>query len=118
MDISLFEGFSLGITCLDYDYTELFIFAGSLDRQAKLFSLKNNNHIASFTGHIDYINACCTYLTSQMAVTGSSDKTLKEWDFDSLKLARNVIFKSYSYRLLMIIDSMQIFMFFSCRILR
>jgi len=86
----MFSGFSLGVTCVTYDHTEQFLFAGSLDRQARLWSLKNNKLAAAFTGHIDYINTCHSYSASQKAITGSSDKTIKEWDFNSLKSSLNV----------------------------
>jgi len=88
----MYSGFTLGVSCVAYDHTEQFLFAGSLDRQAKLWSLKNSKLAASFTGHVDYINACHAYSASQRAITGSSDKTIKEWDFNTLKQSRNVLY--------------------------
>ncbi len=92
IESTVYAGFSLGVSCVAYDHAEQFLFAGSLDKQAKLWSLKNSKLMASFTGHIDYINCCHAFSVSQRAITGSSDKSIKEWDFNSLKLSRNVRF--------------------------
>ena len=115
----MYSGFSLGVSCVAYDYTETFLFAGSLDKQAKLWSLKNSKLVASFTGHIDYINCCHSYSASQRAITGSSDKTIKEWDFKSLKQSRNVITNINLIKIILLsIASMFFFLFLSYRIIR
>jgi WD40 repeat protein len=61
-----------------------------MDKSAKLWALKNNKLLVTFTGHIDYINCVQTYYSADKALTGSSDRTIKEWDFNTLKLSRNV----------------------------
>jgi WD40 repeat protein len=90
MEIGVFAGFTGAVTGASFDNTEQFLFAGSMDKSAKLWSLKNNKLLVTFTGHIDYINCIHTYNSSQRALTGSSDRTFKEWDFNTLKLSRNV----------------------------
>ena len=44
--------------------------------------------LASFSGHIDYINSATTAYSSKRGFTGSSDRTLKEWDFEQRKLVK------------------------------
>lgn len=73
-----------------FDNAEQYLFAGSLDKTARLWELKNNKLKGQFTGHIDYINAIATYYSTQRGITGSSDRTMKEWDFQTLKLQKTV----------------------------
>lgn len=44
--------------------------------------------MTTFIGHLDYINTvtCCN--SSRRAFSGSSDRTIKEWDLDSKKLIK------------------------------
>jgi WD40 repeat protein len=90
MEISVYSGFTSSVTSATYDHTEQFLFAGSMDKTAKLWSLKNNKLISTFTGHIEYINCVNSYYSSQKGLTGSSDRTVKEWDFNTTKMVRNV----------------------------
>ena len=57
-----------------------------MDKSAKLWSLKNNKLLNTFTGHIDYINCVKSLYSNERGLTGSSDRTIREWDFNTLKL--------------------------------
>lgn len=86
----MFAGFTASVTQAALDHTEQILFAGSMDKTAKMWALKNNKLLATLTGHIDYVNTVQTFYSSQRGLTGSSDRTIKEWDFNTLKLSRNV----------------------------
>ncbi len=91
MEIGVFTGFTGAVSAATYDHTEQYLFAGSMDKSAKLWSLKNNKLLQTFNGHIDYINCVQNFNSSSKCLTGSSDRTFKEWDLGTLKLSRNVI---------------------------
>ena len=61
-----------------------------MDKTAKLWSLKNSKLIGNITGHIDYVNCVSSFFSSPKGLTGSSDRTFKEWDFNTLKMIKNV----------------------------
>lgn len=88
-EISSFSGFTGAVSEAVYDHSDQFLFAGSMDKTAKLWALKNNKLQCTYTGHIDYINCVRSFYSSVKAITGSSDRTLKEWDFNTSKLSRN-----------------------------
>ena len=90
MEVGVFTGFTGAVSGATFDNSEQFLFAGSMDKSAKLWALKNNKLLVTFTGHIDYINCVQAYNSSAKGLTGSSDRTFKEWDFNTLKLSRNV----------------------------
>jgi len=91
MEIGVFTGFTGSVTCATFDHSEQYLLAGSVDKSAKLWSLKNNKLLVTFRGHIDYINCVQAFYSADKALTGSSDRTFKEWDFNTLKMLRNVI---------------------------
>lgn len=93
MEVGVFAGFTGAISSATFDHSEQFLFAGSLDKTAKLWSLKKNKLLSTFTGHIDYINCVQSFYSAERGLTGSSDRTLKEWDFNKLKLVNNVNLK-------------------------
>jgi len=97
-ETNVFSGFSASVSEACYDHTETMVFAGSLDKTAKLWSIKNNKLLNTFTGHIDYINAVKSFNAQPKALTGSSDRTIREWDFNDLKLIKkyNCVSACYS----------------------
>lgn len=70
------------------DQSEQYLFAGSLDKTAKLWNIKNGKFLNSFIGHLDYINTLICANSSKRGFTGSSDRTVKEWDLESKKLLK------------------------------
>ena len=87
-ETNVFSGFSSSVTEACFDHTEQLLFAGSLDKSAKLWSLKNNKLINTFTGHIDYINCVKSLNAQQHGLTGSTDRTIREWDFNTKTMVR------------------------------
>ena len=53
-----------------------------------MWNLKNSKLLTTFTEHIDYINAVYNLHTQEKELTGSCDRTIREWDFNQLKLTR------------------------------
>ena len=88
IETNVFSGFSSSVTEACFDHTEQLLFAGSLDKTAKLWSLKNNKLLNTFTGHIDYINCVKSLNAQQHGLTGSTDRTIREWDYNSKSLVR------------------------------
>ena len=88
IETNVFSGFSSSVTEACFDHTEQLLFAGSLDKSAKLWSLKNNKLINTFTGHIDYINCVKSLNAQQHGLTGSSDRTIREWDYNTKSMVR------------------------------
>ena len=87
-ETNVFSGFSSSVTEACFDHTEQLLFAGSLDKSAKLWALKNNKLLNTFTGHIDYINCVKSFNAQQHGLTGSSDRTIREWDFNTKNMVR------------------------------
>ena len=87
-EAAVFSGFTSSVSDACFDRGEQLLFAGSLDKSAKLWNLKNSKLLTTFTGHIDYINAVYNLHTQEKGLTGSSDRTIREWDFNQLKLTR------------------------------
>ena len=80
-----FSDFSDIVTEACFDNKENFLFAGSYDKTAKLYSLKSYKLSYNFIGHNDKINCLKTFKNNPYGLTGSSDKTIKEWDFNNKK---------------------------------
>ena len=88
LETNVFSGFSSSVTEACFDHTEQLLFAGSLDKTAKLWSLKNNKLLNTFTGHFDYINCIKSLNAQQHGLTGSTDRTIREWDFNTKTMVR------------------------------
>lgn len=88
-ELSVYSSFTSAVNDACYDHSEQFLFAGSMDKTAKLWTLKNNKLACTFTGHIDYVTCVGTFYSSLKGLTGGADRTIKEWDFQTQKLSRN-----------------------------
>jgi hypothetical protein len=88
IETNVFSGFSSSVTEACFDHTEQLLFAGSLDKTAKLWALKNNKLLNTFTGHIDYINCVKSLNAQQHGLTGSTDRTIREWDYNTKTIVR------------------------------
>ena len=78
--------FSDVVTEACFDNKDSFLFAGSYDKTAKLYSLKTFKLLCSFNEHNNRINCVKSSNTNSYGFTGSSDKTIKEWDYNSEKM--------------------------------
>ena len=90
IETNVFSGFSSAVSEACFDHTEQLLFAGSLDKTAKLWSLRNNKLLNTFNGHIDYINCVKSLNAQQRGITGSSDRSIKEWDYNTNKETRKL----------------------------
>lgn len=98
-EIFEFCDFSSVVTEASFDNKDEFLLAGSYDKVANLYSLKNNKLINTFVGHTDIINCVKSFKTKQHGITGSSDKTIKEWDYNSTNMIREYDYDSDCYSL-------------------
>ena len=87
-ETNVFSGFSSAVSDACFDHNEQYLFAGSLDKTAKLWMLKNNKLLNTFTGHIDYINCVQSFNAFEHGLTGSSDRTIREWDFNTQNIVK------------------------------
>ena len=94
-----FSDFSDVVTDACFAHNEELLFAGSYDKTAKLYSLKNKKLLNTFIGHTNNINCVKSFNNSQLGLTGSSDKTIKEWDFNNKTLIKSFNNKSECYSL-------------------
>ena len=82
-EINVFTGFENIVSDASFDFKEQFLFASSYDNTAKLWNLKNNKLLSNYTGHKDHINCIKCLYTKSQGLTGSSDNSIKEWDFNT-----------------------------------
>ena len=94
-----FSDFSDVVTDACFAHNEELLFAGSYDKTAKLYSLKNKKLLNTFIGHTNNINCVKSFNNSQLGLTGSSDETIKEWDFNNNKMIREFNYNSECYSL-------------------
>ena len=98
-EISKFSGFNKTISEACFNKTNQLIFAGSYDATAKLINAQNFNLISNFCEHSSEINSVKCFHHKDRGLTGSSDKTIKEWDFENKKLLQEFNYKSECYSL-------------------
>ena len=60
----------------------------------KLFSAQNLKLISNFTENTKAINCVKSYYNKDRGLAGSSDNTIKEWDFESKKLIQEFSYKN------------------------
>ena len=94
-----FSDFSDVITDSCLDHNENYLLAGSYDKTAKLYSLKSYKLSYTFAGHDKGINCLTSLNTKACGMTGSSDTTVKEWDYNSKKMVRELKCGSECYSL-------------------
>ena len=97
IEISKYSNFNKAVSEACFDKNSQLIFAGSYDATAKLIDSQNFNLISNFSEHNNEINTVKCYHTKERGLTGSSDKTIKEWDFDTKKLLQEFNYKSECY---------------------
>jgi len=97
LEIKKFCDFDKTVSEACFNKKNHLIFAGSHDASAKLFSTQNYNLVSKFYEHAKQINCVKSYNMKERGLTGSSDTTIKEWDFESKKLLQEFGYKSPCY---------------------
>jgi WD40 repeat protein len=100
-EISKYSEFNNIITEACFNKSNNLIFAGSFDLTAKLINSQNLNLVTNFTftEHSKEINCVKCYHLKEGGLTGSSDNTIKEWDFDNKTLIQELNYKSPTHSL-------------------
>ena len=98
-EILKFDKFENIVSEACFDKSENLIFAGSFDSTTKLISSQNSNLISSFSEHAKEVNCVKCYHLKEKGLSGSSDNTIKEWDFDKKKLIQELNYKNPCYAL-------------------
>ena len=69
------------VSALALSYSGELLLTCSVDRQMKFYNMKFKRVTNQMSGgHTDSINACCFCQSQAVALTGSSDRTIKIWD--------------------------------------
>ena len=98
-EIFKFDKFDSIISEACFDKSNQFIFIGSFDSTVKLINAQNSNLISNFSEHANGVNCVKCYNLKEKGISGSSDNTIKEWDFDTKKLLQELNYKNPCYAL-------------------
>ena len=98
-EIFKFDKFDSIISEACFDKSNQFIFIGSFDSTVKLINAQNSNLISNFSEHANRVNCVKCYNLKEKGISGSSDNTIKEWDFDTQKLLQELNYKNPCYAL-------------------
>ena len=98
-EIFKFDEFDSVISEAYFDKSNQFIFIGSFDSTVKLINAQNSNLISNFSEHANGVNCVKCYNLKEKGISGSSDNTIKEWDFDTKKLLQELNYKNPCYAL-------------------
>ena len=98
-EIFKFDKFDSVISEACFDKSNQFIFIGSFDSTVKLINAQNSNLISNFSEHANGVNCVKCYNLKEKGISGSSDNTIKEWDFDTKKLLQELYYKNPCYAL-------------------
>ena len=98
-EIFKFDEFDSIISEACFDKSNQFIFIGSFDSTVKLINAQNSNLISNFSEHANGVNCVKCYNLKEKGISGSSDNTIKEWDFDTKKLLQELNYKNPCYAL-------------------
>ena len=98
-EIFKFDIFDSIISEACFDKSNQFIFIGSFDSTVKLINAQNSNLISNFSEHANRVNCVKCYNLKEKGISGSSDNTIKEWDFDTKKLLQELNYKNPCYAL-------------------
>uniref|UniRef100_A0A8D0LCY4 Protein Atg16l2 n=1 Tax=Sphenodon punctatus TaxID=8508 RepID=A0A8D0LCY4_SPHPU len=89
------EGASGSITSLEFDPSGSQILAASYNNAAQLWKMGDCKSKETLTGHTDKVTAAKFRATRHQAVTGSRDRTVKEWDLGKGACSRTIEVFSY-----------------------
>ena len=98
-EIFKFDKFDKIISEACFDKSNKFIFIGSFDSTVKLINSQDSSLISNFSEHANEVNCVKCYNLKEKGLSGSSDNTIKEWDFDTQKLLQELNYKNPCYAL-------------------
>jgi len=78
------------VTEVCFDCKEQYLFVALKNNTAKLYEISGKKLVATFEGHKGPVLCAKTFYTKQKGITGSSDKTIKKWDFQSKKVYKSL----------------------------
>nr|XP_033803350.1 autophagy-related protein 16-2 isoform X2 [Geotrypetes seraphini] len=94
-NIQNLEGCNSSITSVEFSPSGTQILAASSDKAAHLWSLDGNKSKDTLTGHSDKVTAAKFKSVIHQAVTGSMDRTVKEWDLHKGACLRSIRVPSF-----------------------
>ncbi|XP_019504946.1 PREDICTED: autophagy-related protein 16-2 isoform X1 [Hipposideros armiger] len=89
------EGAGGSITSVDFDPSGSQILAATYNQAAQLWKVGEAQSKETLSGHTDKVTAAKFKLTRHQAVTGSRDRTVKEWDLCRASCSRTINVLSY-----------------------
>ncbi|XP_043848319.1 protein Atg16l2 isoform X2 [Dromiciops gliroides] len=91
----LLEGAGGSVTCLEFEPSGCYLLAATYNKAAQLWKVGESQSKETLSGHTDKVTAAKFKLTRQQAVTGSRDRTVKEWDLNKASCSRTIDGVSY-----------------------
>uniref|UniRef100_A0A5F8G2H9 Protein Atg16l2 n=1 Tax=Monodelphis domestica TaxID=13616 RepID=A0A5F8G2H9_MONDO len=89
------EGAGGSVTSLEFEPSGCFLLAATYNKAAQLWKVGESQSKETLSGHTDKVTAAKFKLTRQQAVTGSRDRTVKEWDLNKASCSRTIDGLSY-----------------------
>ncbi|KAM9767185.1 protein Atg16l2 isoform 4-T4 [Dama dama] len=89
------EGAGGSITSVDFDPSGSQLLAATYNKAAQLWKVGEAESKETLSGHTDKVTAAKFKLTRHQAVTGSRDRTVKEWDLCRAYCSRTINVLSY-----------------------
>ncbi|XP_045674286.1 protein Atg16l2 isoform X2 [Phyllostomus hastatus] len=89
------EGAGGSVTSVDFDPSGSQVLAATYNQAAQLWKVGQAVSKETLSGHTDKVTAAKFKLTRHQAVTGSRDRTVKEWDLDRAYCSRTIDVLSY-----------------------
>ncbi|XP_027703816.1 autophagy-related protein 16-2 isoform X2 [Vombatus ursinus] len=78
----MLEGAGGSVTSLEFEPSGCYLLAATYNKAAQLWKVGESQSKETLSGHTDKVTAAKFKLTRQQAVTGSRDRTVKEWDLN------------------------------------
>ncbi|XP_066477018.1 protein Atg16l2 [Tiliqua scincoides] len=94
-NLQMLEGANGSITSVDFDPSGCHVLAASHNNAAQLWRIGDCKFKEILTGHTDKVTAARFRSTRYQAITGSRDRTVKEWDLGKGACSRTINAVSY-----------------------
>ncbi|XP_074072906.1 protein Atg16l2 isoform X3 [Macrotis lagotis] len=91
----ILEGAGGSVTSLEFEPSGCYLLAATYNKAAQLWKVGESQSKETLSGHTDKVTAAKFKLTRQQAVTGSRDRTVKEWDLNKASCSRTIDGLSY-----------------------